>query len=85
MDLKKKDKKTPYLTPKGKAVSLVTLISGGLSYLIYSLMIFGKQSEEMKSFLELNFYIFLIIFSWYLSFIIAGIVTGDMDDLINKK
>lgn len=85
MDLKKNDKKTPYLTPKGKAVALITLISGGLSYLIMSLRILGKYSNEIKLFLEINLWIFGIIFFLYFSYILGSILSDCTEDLINKK
>lgn len=85
MDLKKKDKKTPYLTPKGKLVFMITLISGVISYLVMSLRILGKYSNEIKLFLEINLWIFGIIFFLYFSYILASILSDCTEDLINKK
>ena len=85
MDLKKNDKKTPYLTFKGKAVSLITLVSGGLSYIIMSLRILGKYSNEIKLFLEINLWIFGIFFFFCFSYILATILSDCTEELINKK
>lgn len=85
MDLKKKDKKTPYLTLKGKLIFSSALISGIISYLFMCLRIFGEFSNKMNSFLVANFTILGILFLFLFCYIIASLLTGDMDDLINKK
>ena len=85
MDLKKNNKKTPYLTFKGKAVSLITLVSGCISYLIMSLRILGKYSNEMKLFLEINLWIFGMVFFLYFTYILTSILSDCTEELINKK
>ena len=85
MDLKKKEDKIPLLTTRGKFIFYPTLISGIISYLFMCLRIFGEFSNKMNSFLVANFTILVILFLFLFCYIIASLLTGTIEDLINKK